>query len=172
MNDFKLSSLLQSMHMHQMHYSWYFRQSLVPFTSEICSHEFHQPQRLFRMLTLSFCASCSHYLNLVQTCWVNTFHIELICLLVTSSSSVNGPCYELWKSRKKSPFTTIWWVVGCHHYELLIMKQCFCDVILVKLCKNTCGMYFLSCLASTENLGVLRETDWRKLTQVSSVISN
>ena len=52
-------------------------------------------------LSLNFCASCSHYLNPVQTC--NTFHIELIYLVVTGSSSVNGLCYELWKFRKNHP---------------------------------------------------------------------
>ncbi len=32
---------------------------------------------------------------------VNTFYIELICLLVTSSSSVNGLCYERFGNSEK-----------------------------------------------------------------------
>ncbi len=98
--------------------SWYFRQPLVPFTSGDM-----QPwvplttETIQNELSLSFWASCSHYLNPVQTCWVNTFHIELIYLLETSFSSVNGMRYELWKFRKNHPSLQSGRVVGCHHYE-------------------------------------------------------
>ncbi len=79
--------------------------SLVPFTSgDMQPWVPPTTETIQNELSLSFCASCSHYLNLVQTCWVNTFHIELICILVTSST-----VSVLWalEIQKKSPFTTI-----------------------------------------------------------------
>ena len=64
---------------------------------------------IFKVNANSVCKAVTQTLSLVQTCWVNTFHIELIYLLVTSSSSVNGLCYELWKFRKNHPSLQIWW---------------------------------------------------------------
>ncbi len=60
--------------------SWYFEQSLVPFTSGDMQPWAPPTTEVIQIEpTSNFCASCSHYmyLNLFQTCRVNTFHIEL-----------------------------------------------------------------------------------------------
>ncbi len=85
--------------------SWYFEQSLVPFTSVDMQLWVPPTTEVIQIEpTSTFRASCSQYLNLFQTCRVNTFHIELIHIQATGSSSVNGLCYELWKSRKNHFF--------------------------------------------------------------------
>ncbi len=119
---------------------------------EICSHEFHQPQRSFRLSQLRIFAQAVHTISISSKLAESTHSISY-----PGSSSVNGLCYELWKSRKNH-FTTVIFMNLIKISTILmnlILKKGFCGVILMNPIKILEVWYVFPALRNTGMLGVL-----------------